>query len=177
MLTLSTSEHWTDSSWNKTLKLEDFWGKINKHLVSRWAEPILPWKQIWISALASSRLLRCYDVPPVCKTCCSLKVCANRSYYAHSSPPPPFYSQTLSSPSSVLLSLSFSFFSVLFFLSSVSLISSVLNSVNSGQECPDKLVKNKEMTSSSTRRWQTGRTSRLTQRTVRRRMDVEDTWR
>ena len=91
------------------------------------------------------RLLGCYDVPWVCKTCCSLKVCANRSYYTHSSPPRPFtHKHSLPFlPPTFFLSFSFSL--------SLSLISSVLNLVNSGQECPDKLVK---MTSNSPRRRQ-----------------------
>lgn len=109
---------------------------------------------ICILFFVSSLLLhRHYDVLRVCKTCCSLKVCANRSYYTHS-PPRPF-TQKHSLPSPFMLLLSFS--SSLSFC--VSVISSVFNLWNSGQECPAKLVK---MTSNSRRRRQTGLTSLLT---------------
>lgn len=127
----------------------------------------------WFS---SSCLLRHYDVPQVCKTCCSLKVCTNRSYYAHSSPPRPFTHKHF--PSSTLSFFSLSPSPCPF---SVSLISSVLNSANSGQECPDKLVK---MTSNSRRRrraiqWATtkggmgGRLKRLTERDKKKKNKAE----
>lgn len=79
-----------------------------------------------------------------------LKVCANGGYYTHSSPPCPFTHKHFPPLPLFFLSSSLS----LRFSSSV--ISGVLNSANSGQECPDTLVK---MTSNSPRRQQTGLTS------------------
>lgn len=109
--------------------------------------------QLW-SFSSLPHLFSHYEVLPVCKTCYSLKVCANRCHYTHSSPPRPFHSQ------STMFSSSYpsSFCSPSLCPFSASLISSVLNSGGSDQECPDKLIK---ITSDCNRRQQTGLTLQL----------------